>query len=342
MRQLISTYVFLAFVGTFAVFAVDKRAIIEVVWFGLRYKMLLWQFLAVFLASFGAAVVALAAICRLWCQKTGRIFFNTTDATDICQSDVCWEGKESFETFAKNGDWVNALHILENAKKHRAVSDADYALYKSVALYELALREKNEGNMHAYPRHLVLSHELDPSFVPAALALAEFYVNDEQKLKASKILQDIWRKNPTDKAALAYLDLYEKDTPLERAQRMEHFAVFNALRPFLNNYLKAMFDIKAKLYDKAKAELELFLLKNPATKKVAEMMATLEQDGRHNVAAASRWKKRTDLATKECFWQCACGHKASHWQPFCKKCGAFCRMHWTLCERPVKKRRETK
>jgi len=187
-------------------------------------------------------------------------------------------------------------------------------------------------------KHIMLSHELDPYFVPSALELAKLYMKDNQARKAEKILKDIWRKNPTIDIAKAYLNLYPNDTALDRVKRMESFALLNASKPSLNNYILADLDMKAKLFDKARAEFELFLVNNPATKSIAKLIAKYEKTVRHNESSAKKWEKRAQNADAECVYVCSkCGKISPKWLPFCPDCGDFNPFEWSLCLNKRKK-----
>ena len=113
---------------------------------------------------------------------------------------------------------------------------------------------------------------------------------------------------------------------------METLAILNANYPSLNNFLLAELDMKAKLFDKARAEFEMFLIDNPATKKIAKLVAAYEKQVNKNKKAALSWEKRAKTCEDDCVWVCSnCGEISSKWKPFCKKCGRFNPFQWFLC-----------
>jgi uncharacterized membrane-anchored protein len=247
--------------------------------------------------------------------------------------DLYWVVENTFNLRALASDWKGACEVLEVGKNKKMLSPEKYASMKAVALFEMAMQEKkNGGSDLAFLKYLTQAYELLPSFEPAAIELAKFYEKEDQPRKAEKILKSIWRLSPTYEAAKAYLKLFKEDSALESVQRMESFALLNAKEFSLNNLILAELDMKAKLWDKAKSELEIFLINNPATQKIAKMMSQYEKTVNKNEASASDWAKREKECPQECVWLCShCGEQSTKWKPFCAKCGTFNPFEWCLC-----------
>lgn len=331
MKRFLRIYALFAIICAIAALITSKR---EALMLGFDAKMPSWQW-RVILFVFLFLVFCICAKCFvMWLNTIKQTFLRKVESTESVKvnCDAYPKNDGVFCECVRKDDWDGALADLEKAKRKKLILREEYALIKAVVLYQMALKEEKNGNIHAYPRHLVLANELAPSFVPAALALADFYLKEGQKIKAAKILKDVWRKNPTFDVAKAYLALYPDDTAVERAQRMESFALYNAKLPGLNSFIKAGLNMKAKLYDKAKAELDLFLIKNPATKKVASLMAIYEEKVLHNQDSALNWKKRAKKSGRECLWVCKyCGKKSTKWHIFCNECYHFNPFEWKLC-----------
>ena len=182
-------------------------------------------------------------------------------------------------------------------------------------------------------------------FSPAALDLANYYVKmDNQTRKAEKVLYDMWVENPCYEVATAYLKLF-KDTKGERIQRMEKLALANNKRPSLNNLILAELYLKAKKYAKAKTECKIFLLKNPATQKMAEIIGELDEKTQKKPSSSAglmhsltqkfahigKSNVSLDNCPKDFQWVCAnCGHIEDHWEPICSQCGEIGRSYWHL------------
>lgn len=256
---------------------------------------------------------------------------NANKAFEVRQ-DLYWVIESAFSLRAKAGDWEGALQVLNSGFKKKIIPHQKYNELKSVTLYQIAQEAKQKGDMLNFFKFCTQALDTCKTLVPAALALAQYYVeNDNQTRKAAKILSRIWRCNPTEDVAKAYLQLWSDDTPIERVQRMESFALANSLRPSLNNLLLAELDVEAGLWGKAKSEFEIFLINNPATKKLAKLIYHYEKHAVKNEQAAENWKKKTENCAEDGMWVCqSCGHTSAEWKASCKKCGSVGRFDWRL------------
>lgn len=247
------------------------------------------------------------------------------------RQDLYWVIENTFQYRALSGDWQGAVEVLEAGLKKKLILHQKYAELKAIALYEISLQaQKNKQDFVSF-KSLTHACQLNPQLVPAALDLAKRFECNNQTERAKKTLIEAWRQNPTYDVAKAYLHLFKSDTPLEQVLRMETFATLNTKEPSLNNFILAECNMKAKLYDKARAEFEIFLINNPATKKLASLIEKYEQKVNHNTSAAQNWHKRALSCPDDCVWVCThCKQTSSKWKPFCSKCGAFNPFHWHL------------
>lgn len=255
------------------------------------------------------------------------------------RQDLYWVIESAFNLRAKAGDWEGALQVLNSGHKKDLISKEKYKELKAVTLYEISEIAKSKGDFLNFFKFCSQAVKNNPLLVPAALSLAEYYVaNDNQVRKAAQVLSNIWRVNPTTEIAEAYLNLWQDDTPIERVQRMESLALTNSIRPSLNNLLLAELDMKAKLYGKAKSEFEIFLVNNPATKRLAKLIYEYEKKVNKNEESASNWKQKIEDGAEDSVWVCnSCGHLSKSWQPVCKKCGAVGDYKWRLYKRTTPK-----
>ncbi len=248
------------------------------------------------------------------------------------RQDLYWVIESAFKLRVKSGDWEGALQVLNSGYQKDIIKKENYQKFKAVVLYELALATKENGDNINLFKFCSQSLECSPDFVPASLLMAEYYMeNDRQVRKASKVLNKIWRLNPTTEIAEAYLNLWPEDNALEKVQRMETLALTNGKNPSVNNLILADLYCKAKLWAKAKSEFEIFLINNPATKKMAKTIAYYEKHANNNNQAAANWKKKEADCVSDSIWICnICGHMSSKWHPYCKKCDEIGSFNWNL------------
>jgi HemY protein len=242
------------------------------------------------------------------------------------RQDLYWVVGSAFLLRAKNNDWLGALEVLETSTEKGITPPIKASRLKAVALYELSKEAKRENDTTKFFKFITQAIEENPKLVPAALDLADYYIkNDNQKRKAERVLCKIWSLNPTYEIAQKYLNLFEKDTKQERIQRMEKLALSNSIRPSLNNLLLAELYIKAKKQAKAKAECRIFLLKNPATEKIASLLSTFDKKSSKDT------KDIIKNCPKDFQWVCAnCGTVHNSWEPICKQCNEIGRIYWHL------------
>ena len=248
------------------------------------------------------------------------------------RQDLYWVIESAFNLRVKSKDWEGALQVLNSGFQKELIKKDDYNKFKSVVLYEIAKDLKEKEDFVNFFKFCSQSLECVPDFVPAALLMAEYYMeNDRQIRKASKVLSKVWRSNPTTEVAKAYLALWPEDTMLEKAQRMEGLALTNGKNPSINNLILAELYCKANLWVKARNEFEVFLINNPATKKLAETIAYYEKHANNNEKAATNWKKKASECLKDNVWVCStCGHVSSKWHAYCKKCDEVGSFNWQL------------
>ena len=261
------------------------------------------------------------------------------------RQDLYWVVSSAFLLRAKSNDWTGALEVLEAGIEKNITPDKKASRLKAVALYELAQQALIDNDKINFFKFITQALQENNKFIPAALDLANYYVkNDNQMRKAEKVLYDMWVENPCYEVAMAYLKLF-KDSKSERVQRMEKLALANNKRPSLNNLILAELYLKAKKYAKAKTECKIFLLKNPATQKIVEIIDELDEKTHKKMATStglmrSLTQKFTHIGKnnvsldnypKDFQWVCAnCGHIEDHWEPICPQCSEIGRNYWHL------------
>ena len=246
------------------------------------------------------------------------------------RQDLYWVVGSAFLLRAQNKDWLGALEVLESGMDKNIIPSLKANRLKAVSFYELAKQAQNDGDNTKFYKFITQAIDTNPRLIPAALDLANFYINcDKQKRKAEQVLLKIWRENPCYEVAISYLEMFNKDTIAERIQRMEKLSLSNNKRPSLNNLILAELYVKARKFAKAKAECRIFLLKNPATEKIASILSILEKKTNKKTL-----QNNNDVVIdypRDFQWVCAnCGHIHEKWEPICDKCDEIGRIYWHL------------
>lgn len=260
---------------------------------------------------------------------------NTANKAFETRNDLYWIIQNAFTLRAKANDWQGAFDVLDAGYKNGLVTKEKYAKLKATTLYGLSLQAKEKGDFINFFKYCKQALDSDHSLIPAALDLARYYVeNGNQTRQAEQVLKNIWCCNPTSEIAEAYLNLYPDETAVQKVQRMEKWAPLNTFRPSLNNILLSELDMKAELWGKARAEFEIFLINNPATKKMARLIAEFEEKFNKNKKAAETWRQKAPDCQSDAVWMCEdCRHVSAKWLPICKKCGHVGTYSWRLYKR---------
>ena len=265
-------------------------------------------------------------------KKEFKDALQTANKAFELRQDLYWVIESAFELRAKARDWDGSLQVIEAGKKRKIIPMDRYKRLKAIVLFEMAKEALVKSNEVLFFKCCHQALEAEPTLVPAALALARYYKeNDNQFRQSAKVLTKVWKKNPVDDVAYAYLNLFDGENAKERLQRMESFAMLNAIRPSLNNRLVAEIASEAGLWGKAKAEIEIFLINNPCTRIVNKIITKYELEVHKDEKAAQVWKDKHDACAEDSEWVCgSCGALSEEWHAVCPICGAFGQDRWHL------------
>lgn len=248
------------------------------------------------------------------------------------RQDLYWVIESAFELRARNNDWEGAMQVFDAGVKKKIIPVAKQRRLKSVVLFELAKQLKAKGDETNFFKFCTQAFESDQTLVAAAIELAQYYVaNDNQYRQAAKILTTAWKKNPTDTVAYAYLALFPNESYKEKIARMEEFSLYNSKRPSLNNRILAELCVEVGLWQKAKGEIEVFLINNPCTQTICKLIASFEKLYNKDNATSQKWLDKFDTCARDSEWVCSsCNAASEEWYAVCPVCGAFGESRWHL------------
>lgn len=273
-------------------------------------------------------------------KKEFKEALETANRAFELRQDLYWIIESAFELRAQVHDWEGALQVLDSGRKKKIIPLDKYNKMKAIILFERARDFQRAGDEVKFFKFCSQAVEADDTLVPAALALAEYYKNtDNQIRKAADVLLKVWKKNPTDDVAYAYLDLRHQNDMNAKIRDMEELAAKNLRRPSLNNRILAELCAQAGRWTQAKEEMEIFLINNPCTKKICSLIAEYENIFSHNKREAKSWKDKYKDCADDAAWICSeCGEITEKWHSVCPRCKAFGADRWHLYvekEKPV-------
>src|SRR5215470_1892816 len=221
-----------------------------------------------------------------------------------------WAGQAVLQFRCVAGDWSGALERLERNHKSGLVDKDAYRRQRAVLLtaQALALEDTDRDRAKAAILEAV---KLAPTFVPAATLAGRMLGEAGELRKAARIIEAAWVWNPHPDLADAYAHLRPGDSARERLARIEALAT------------KAPGDAEAALaVARAALDAQEFVIARTAlspliaapTKRVAALMAELEEREHGDEGRAREWMTRALNARRDPAWT-ADGFVSERWLP---------------------------
>jgi HemY protein len=234
-----------------------------------------------------------------------------------------WAGQAVLEFQCIAGDWGAALQRLDRNMQSGLMDKVTYRRQRAVLLTAQALAAEDTDRDRA--RTLVLEAvKLAPSLVPAAALAGRILAEAGEVRKAGRILEAAWRDNPHPDLADAYAHLRPGDAARERLARID---VLAAKSP--GNIEAAIALARAALdaQEFAVARQALGPLAIAPTKRVAALMAELEQTQHGDEGRAREWMMRALNARRDPAWT-ADGFVSDRWLPVSPITGRLDAFEW--------------
>jgi HemY protein len=234
-----------------------------------------------------------------------------------------WAGQAVLEFRCVAGDWSGALDRLERNMRSGLADKATYRRQRAVLLTAQALAAEDGERDRA--KALVLeATKLAPSLVPAAALAGRLLAGAGELRKAGRIIEAAWRANPHPDLADAYAHLRPGHSARERLTRIEALAA------------KSPGNVEAALaVARAALDAQEFVIARQAlaplaivpTKRVAALMAELEQMQHGDEGRAREWMMRALHARRDPAWT-ADGFVSERWLPVSPVTGRLDAFEW--------------
>jgi HemY protein len=235
-----------------------------------------------------------------------------------------WAGQAALEFRCAVGDWGPALERLDRNAKSGLVDKTAYRRQRAVLLTAQALTiEESERDRS---KALVLeAAKLAPTLVPAAALAGRFLTDAGEGRKAARLIEAAWVWNPHPDLADVYANLKPGDSARERLSRIQALA---AKAP-AGNVEAALAVGRAALdaQEFAIAREALAPLIAAPTRRVAALMAELEERQHGDTGRAREWMTRALHARRDPAWT-ADGFVSDHWMPVSPVSGRLDAFEW--------------
>ena len=221
---------------------------------------------------------------------------------------VAWAGQAVLDYRCTAGDWAGALEALDQMKP--SLEKSDYRRKRAVLL--VARAQALEDSDRDTSRKLVLeSVKLAPDLVPAAALAGRRLAESGEPRKARKILEAAWTINPHPDIAESYANLRLGDSARERLARMQKLA--SQVPGQLEGALAvARAALDAREFATARSALAPYL--SVPTRRVATVMAEIEESEHGDEGRVREWMARAMRASGDPFWT-ADGVVSERWLP---------------------------
>ena len=244
------------------------------------------------------------------------------------RNDLKWVADTYFSLLIDKKLWRDALTLLDTAASKNLLAEAKYKRLKAAIFYELALKEKDAGDLEEAMKYAISANETDHSFDAAAILVASYYASRGMDKKAAGALSRAWRIRPIPDVAHAYVRIWKDESVYENVQRVEQLTLAHNKHP-LNDLMLAEYNIRAGLWGPVKKHLDNYMSRYPTTKKVAQLMAEFEEGGNKDREAAKEWLSDVENSEPDQMWICSkCYGQFKKWQTVCSYCNSFATIEW--------------
>ncbi len=234
-----------------------------------------------------------------------------------------WAGQAVLEFRCTAGDWSGALDRLERNAKSGLVDKAAFRRQRAVLLTAQAMAAA-EGARDRAKALALEAVKLAPDLVPAAALAGRLLGDDGEVRRASRIIDTAWRTNPHPDLADVYAHIRSGTSARERLARVEALA---AKAP--GNVEAALAVARAALdaQEFATARASLSPLAVVPTRRVAALMAELEETEHGDEGRAREWMSRALNARRDPAWT-ADGFVSDRWLPVSPVTGRLDAFQW--------------
>ncbi len=222
--------------------------------------------------------------------------------------ELSWAGQAVLDDRCANADWAGALTALDRMKG--ALDKPDYRRKRAVLLTAHA-QALEESDRDASRVAVLDAVKLAPDLVPAAALAGRRLAEAGDQRRAGKILIAAWKLKPHPDIAEAYANLRFGDTAQARLKRMQSLADKTA-GDIEGALAVARAALDAREFDTARKAIEHYL--NAPTKRVATLMAEIEETQHGDEGRVREWMGRAMRASPDPVWT-ADGVVSDRWLP---------------------------
>jgi HemY protein len=238
---------------------------------------------------------------------------------------LAWAGQATFDFHCADGDWAGALEALERNNRGGLLDKDTYRRQRAVLLtaQAMSLETTDRAAASALAQEAV---KLCPGLTPAATLAGRLLGEAGERRRAGRILEAAWREEPHPDIADTYADIVPGASARERLARMR------TLARMAESHLESRLAVARAALDAhefAEARESLKALLATPTRRVAALMAHLEEADTGDIGRAREWMARAVHAALDPVWT-AEGLIAEHWMPVSPATGRLDAFRWRV------------
>ncbi|MGH6790653.1 MAG: heme biosynthesis HemY N-terminal domain-containing protein [Pseudolabrys sp.] len=221
---------------------------------------------------------------------------------------LAWAGQAVLDYRCAAADWAGALSALDSMQG--SLTKAVYRRHRAVLLTARAmtLAENDRDTARKLAQEAV---KLAPDLVPAAALAGRLLAEQNELRKAGRLLEATWKANPHPDIAEAYANLRFGDSARDRLTRVQKL-VAKSPGGIEGALAVAHAALDAREFAVARAALAPHLAM--PTRRVAMLMADIEQTEHGDEGRAREWMARAMRAAPDPAWT-ADGVVSEQWMP---------------------------
>ncbi len=255
------------------------------------------------------------------------------ERADALRPGTEWVLKELYELALKARDWDKADSALGRLARGKAAKGEAVRRAKAVISYERALVALEHGNEEEGLSLALTSHDLDRSFVPAAVLAVKLTAKLESQRKLQKLIADTWKHSPHRDLAEAIRLTNSGEQPPDWFRRAQETVAPNNKDHVETHLMLAKAALASSDWGAAREHLVKAGGDTPPAS-IYHMLASLEEKANADAIAAREWILKSANAPQDPLWICNnCGRQQDKWSVHCPSCDSFDSFSWKAPDR---------
>ena len=236
---------------------------------------------------------------------------------------AAWAAQAVLDFRCAQHDWAGALSALDSNLASGLIDKPAFRRSRAVLLTARAL---SGASRDAAKADVLEAVKLSPGLVPAAALAGRFLSEAGEVRKGVRLLEAAWRAHPHPDLAETYAHVRTGDSARDRLSRVQSLA---KLTPDVPEGMLAVAHAAIDAREFALARAALAPLTAAPTRRVALLMARIEDDDTGDLGRARAWMARAVHAARDPAWT-ADGLVSDKWLPVSPATGRLDAFEWKV------------